>query len=103
MVYTAIVDFDWDVEKSAANAAKHGISFEVAITAFDDPFQLRAPDPKHSSPSEKREWLIGKADVGILVIIFTIRLPGNVFRIISARKTNRRERRQYEQSKGIPF
>ncbi len=103
MVYTEIVDFDWDVKKAEVNAAKHGIAFAVAITAFDDPFQLRAPAPKHSSPSEKREWLIGKADVGVLVIIFTIRLPGNIFRIISARRANRRERSQYEQSKGIPF
>ncbi|MEK7745899.1 MAG: BrnT family toxin, partial [Elusimicrobiota bacterium] len=62
-------------KKSEANAVKHGISFEAAVTAFDDPFQLRAPDPKHSSPGEKREWLIGKADMGVLVIIFTIRLP----------------------------
>ncbi len=97
------MEFDWDVKKSETNAVKHGISFEAAVTAFDDPFQLRAPDPKHSSPSEKREWLIGKADMGVLVIIFTIRLPGNIFRIISARKANRRERRQYERSKGIPF
>jgi len=95
--------FTWDVKKGEANAAKHGISFEVAITAFDDPFQLRAPDLKHSSPSEKREWLIGEADAGVLVIIFTIRQQGNIFRIISARKANRRERRQYEQNKGVPF
>ncbi|MBI4802738.1 MAG: BrnT family toxin [Elusimicrobia bacterium] len=95
------MDFIWDVKKDEANVAKHGISFKIAITAFDDPFQLRAPDLKHSSPSEKREWLIGEADVGVLVIIFTIRQPGNIFRIISARKANRRERRQYEQNKGI--
>lgn len=95
------MDFTWDVKKDEANAAKHGISFKVAITAFDDPFQLRAHDIKHSRPGEKREWLIGEADVGVLVIIFTIRQPGNIFRIISARKANRRERRQYEQNKGI--
>ena len=101
MVYTIIMDFTWDVKKGEANAAKHGVSFTVAITAFDDPFQLRAPDHKHSSPGEKRQWLIGEADIGVLVIVFTIREPGNVFRIISARKTNRRERRQYEENKRI--
>lgn len=97
------MDFTWDIKKGEANAVKHGISFKVAITAFDDPFQLRAPDLKHSSLSEKREWLIGEADVGVLVIIFTIRQPGNIFRIISARKANRRERRQYEQNKRLPI
>jgi len=103
MVYTIITDFTWDARKIEANAVKHGILFKVAITAFDDPFQLRASDLKHSSPGEKREWLIGEADAGVLVIIFTIRQPGNIFRIISTRKANRRERRQYAQNKGIPF
>ncbi|HAH32893.1 MAG TPA: hypothetical protein DCL44_11335 [Elusimicrobia bacterium] len=37
------------------------------------------------------------------MIVFTIREPGDVFRIISARKANRSERRQYEQNKGIPL
>ena len=97
------MNFTWDVKEGEANATKHGISFTVAITAFDNPFQLRAADLKHSSPSEKRQWLIGEADVGVLVIVFTIREPGNVFRIISARKANRSERRQYEQNKGIPL
>ena len=93
------MNFAWDAKKDEANAAKHGISFTAAITAFDDPFQLRAHDIKHSSHGEKREWLIGEADVGVLVIVFTIRQPGNIFRVISARKANRRERRQYEQNK----
>ncbi|MHB0997316.1 MAG: BrnT family toxin [Elusimicrobiales bacterium] len=97
------MNFTWDVKKDEANAVKHGLSFAAAITAFDDPFQLRAHDAKHSSPDEKREWLIGAADIGVLVVIFTIRQPGNIFRIISARSANRRERRQYEQNKGIPF
>ena len=95
------MDFTWDLKKGEANAIKHGISFNAAITAFDDPFQLRAPDLKHSTPSEIRQWLIGKADVGILVVIFTIRQPGNVYRVISARKANRGEKRQYEENKRI--
>lgn len=35
------------------------IDFEVAITAFDDPYALIAPDEKHSTSDEIREWLIG--------------------------------------------
>lgn len=80
MVYTVIKDFEWD-----------------------DPFQLRAEDAKHSSPSEKREWLIGAADIGVVVVVFTIRRPRDICRIISARKAKRRERRQYEQLKRIPL
>jgi len=31
------VRVEWDDRKAAANQAKHGISFAMAITAFDDP------------------------------------------------------------------
>lgn len=94
--------FEWDERKAAGNVAKHGISFDVAITAFDDPFALVAPDPSHSTTAEERRWLIGEADTGVLVIVFTIRAAGDVYRIISARRANRRERRRYEHNKGIP-
>jgi len=29
--------FEWDPVKAAANSAKHGVSFEEACTAFQDP------------------------------------------------------------------
>ncbi|MBI4212629.1 MAG: BrnT family toxin [Deltaproteobacteria bacterium] len=91
--------FVWDDRKAEANKSKHGISFEEAITAFDDPCALRAPDEKHSTPTETREWLIGEADTGhVLVVVFTERLKKDVYRIISARRASRRERRLYENS-----
>jgi uncharacterized DUF497 family protein len=100
LVYTENVKVDWDQNKAEQNLKKHGISFEVAITAFDDPFALITLDEKHSK-SEKREWLLGQSDSGVLVVIFTVRKPGNIFRLISARKANRKERKQYEQIKNI--
>jgi uncharacterized protein len=72
-----------------------------AITAFDDPYALIAPDPGHSSADEVREWLIGESDRGVLVVVFTIRQPGNVCRIISARPANRREKKKYGESKRV--
>jgi uncharacterized DUF497 family protein len=95
------VRFEWDDRKARANRAKHDISFEEAITAFDDPFALVAMDTRHSTPNEERTWLIGAADVGVLVIIYTIREAGEVLRIISARRASRRERRRYEEARGI--
>jgi uncharacterized DUF497 family protein len=90
--------FEWDAAKSAANLKKHGVSFELAITAFDDPRALVAPDLKHSTTAESREWLIGEADGGkVLVVVFTKRLQGQVYRVISARRASRRERKQYEE------
>jgi uncharacterized DUF497 family protein len=92
---------EWDPKKDTANQKKHGIAFSDAITVFDDPFALIAPDPEHSTELERREWIIGDADLGILVVIFTIRDPGSIYRIISARPANRKERKQYEESKRI--
>ncbi|MCY4644488.1 MAG: BrnT family toxin [Bacteriovoracales bacterium] len=95
--------FDWDESKAKKNFQKHGISFPLAVTVFDDPFALIAPDDRHSSRMEKREWIIGKADRGILVVVFTKRLYGRIYRIISARKANKKERETYENYKRIPI
>ena len=92
--------FEWDVQKARSNLSKHCISFELAITVFDDPFALIAPDDKHSV-SEDREWIIGKSDSGVLVVVFTKRERGKILRIISARRANKRERELYEQYKRI--
>jgi len=35
----------WDPNKAAANRAKHGLSFELAVRVFDDPFHASKPDP----------------------------------------------------------
>ena|SRR3990167_4032931 len=96
------MDFSWDPKKGSANRRKHGISFKLAITAFDDPYALIAVDHRHSTGSETREWLIGESDAGLIVIIFTKRVRGRVYRIISARRANRRERGLYEEYKRIP-
>ncbi len=31
------VRFEWDRDKAAANSRKHGVSFDEASTAFNDP------------------------------------------------------------------
>ncbi|MGD0100490.1 MAG: BrnT family toxin [Acidobacteriota bacterium] len=93
--------FEWDAGKARRNFHKHGITFDRAITAFDDPFALIAPDEKHSSTGEIREWLIGESDNGVLVVVFTRREEGQVCRVISARRASRRERISYEEFKRV--
>jgi len=95
--------FDWDEKKAVGNKTKHGVSFADAITAFDDPFALIEKDAIHSNAPEIREQLIGESQAGVLVVIFTIREAGTVYRIISARKASRKERRFYEEAKGVPI
>jgi uncharacterized protein len=33
--------FQWDTEKAAVNAAKHGVTFEEACLPFDDPLAVK--------------------------------------------------------------
>jgi uncharacterized DUF497 family protein len=96
MVYTVFTRFEWDSRKARSNLAKHGVSFELAMTVFDDPYGLVAIDDTHSTPVEEREWRIGKSDEGMLVVVFTKRDQGRIYRLISARRANRRERQRYE-------
>ncbi|MEK7357902.1 MAG: BrnT family toxin, partial [Bdellovibrionota bacterium] len=63
-----MMKFEWDDRKAEANQKKHGVSFELAVTVFDDPNALIAPDEKHSTPQETREWIIGLSDNGVLVV-----------------------------------
>lgn len=95
------MQFEWDDGKARRNIHKHGIPFDRAITAFDDPFALVAPDDKHSSTGEIREWLIGESDDGVFVVVFTRRQGEQVYRIISARRASRRERKNYEEFKRV--
>ena len=43
-VYTEWV-FGWDPRKAEANAAKHGVSFDEAVTVFLDPEAFDGPGP----------------------------------------------------------
>ena len=88
------MEFDWDNNKATNNRAKHDVSFYEASTVFGDPLALTFSDPDHSD-DETRYITIGISDEGrLLFISHTDRM--NSIRIISARKTTRRERRLYE-------
>jgi uncharacterized DUF497 family protein len=88
--------FEWDPAKAEANVKKHGVSFEEAATAFQDPLARIHADPDHSK-QEPREILIGhSARQRLLLVAFTDR-RGRL-RLISAREVTRRERRDYEES-----
>jgi hypothetical protein len=90
-----MLKFVWDREKTAANLAKHGVDFEDAITAFDDPLSITILDPDHSQQGE-RFLLVGHSRAGrLLVIAHTER--GNEIRLINARPATRRERQKYEE------
>ncbi len=87
--------FEWDPAKSAANLAKHGISFEQACLIFEGPV-LTATD-RRMDYGELREVSIGMAaGIVCLTVVHTDR--AGTTRLISARRANRAERSRYEQA-----
>ena len=94
--------FEWDPVKAAANRRKHGVSFEIAMRAFADPFALTEQD--HIEGGEARRRTLGMVEGRVLLLVaHTFRDEDEdgdaieVIRIISARAADRRERRRYEQ------
>lgn len=88
--------FSWDEAKNRANRRKHGISFEEALTAFDDTHALGSYDPGHSE-DEDRYYLIGMTTrLRILLICHCYREDETTIRIISARKANGQETQAYQ-------
>ncbi|MFB3920762.1 MAG: BrnT family toxin [Terriglobia bacterium] len=91
------IRFEWDERKAAQNQRKHGVSFDEATTVFSDPLSATIPDPLHSPHGEERFVTMGlSAKQNLLVVVHLD--SGETIRIISARRTTRRERRNYEKA-----
>ena len=90
--------FEWDARKAAANAAKHGVTFDDAVTVFVDANALDGPDLAHSEAEPRYLRLGTAADGRVLMVAYTIRRRANVetIRLISARCASRRERAAYQ-------
>jgi uncharacterized DUF497 family protein len=89
-----LMSYEWDDNKNAINLAKHGVSFEDARRAFEDPQRIILEDRKHTTSSEERRYCIGHDGRGILTVRYTIR-DGNI-RIFGAGYW-REGKRHYEQ------
>ena len=89
------LSFEWDERKAAANAKKHGVSFEEAKSAFLDERAKLIDDPDHSEDEERFVLLGISSTLRLLVVCHCYRGAGNVIRIISARKANASESKFY--------
>jgi uncharacterized DUF497 family protein len=86
--------FEWDEAKNRANKRKHRVSFEEAETVFLDDWGVLIKD---AEDDEERFILIGTSGATrVLLVCHTYRSRDQVIRLISARRANRTERRQYE-------
>jgi len=87
-------EFEWDDDKAAANARKHGVTFEEARGVFRDPWAIELVDDR-AAYGEDRFVLIGMTQSRVLVVVYVLREQRN--RIISARKAEPNERRAYHE------
>ena len=86
--------FEWDEAKNRENKRKHRVSFEEAETVFLDDLGALIEDEEEG---EERFVLMGmSAAWRVLVVSHTYRARDQVIRLISARRANRAERRDYD-------
>lgn len=95
------VTFEWDDSKAVANVRKHGVSFDLARTVFNDPLLLTVADLEHSATQE-RWFSVGRSHNGsVLSVVYLwseVEAALTEIRIISARKATQNEIRHYEGS-----
>jgi uncharacterized DUF497 family protein len=88
----------WDPEKAKKNLEKHGVSFALAERALGDPLCISVPDPY---PNEERWRTLGSPSAHGIVVLYVVHTwpedKDGVGRIISARKAESHERRDYEE------
>jgi uncharacterized protein len=94
--------FQWDPDKAKSNRQKHGVSFELAMRVFADPFCLTTQDRVENG--EIRWQSLGLVEgVLVLIVAHTVKETDEsgieIIRIISARKAEPKERKRYEQSR----
>ena len=87
--------FAWDPAKSARNLAKRHFDFAFASLIFEAPILERIDARREYG--EERRIAIGMADRIPITLVYTERAEGVevVRRIISARVSNRHERKAY--------
>jgi len=89
------MEFEWAENKNKLNKEKHDIEFNDAKEVFNDPKRTNSED-KRKDYGEKRWITIGKVANVFLTVVYTGR---DAIRIISARRSNSKERNEYNYNK----
>jgi uncharacterized protein len=87
--------FEWDEAKNRTNLRKHGFDFSEAEAMFRGALLVR-PDTREDY--DEKRWLgIGMIRSRFAFVAFA-ELPNDTVRIISLRKANHEERKEYEEA-----
>lgn len=90
-----MLNVEWNEKKAEANFKKHGVSFDEAVSALQDPLAVTFEDD--GEYREVRELTIGHSYRQRLILVVHTEREGETIRIISARRATKRERQQYEE------
>ena len=85
--------FTWNPRKAKSNAAKHGVTFEEAISVFADPLAVMVEDPRHP----ERSHLVGESGMRRVLVTVFVEMSEDHVHIINARRATTHERRRYEE------
>jgi uncharacterized DUF497 family protein len=92
-MHDKIMNVIWDERKAYANSKKHRVSFEEATSSLLDPMGLVSEDP--DAEGEYRFIVVGMScNLRLLTVCYAVP-DEETIRIISARKSTRREEATY--------
>jgi uncharacterized DUF497 family protein len=83
--------FEWDERKRASNLAKHGVDFRRMEALFES--RLVEIEDDRQDYGETRFTVFGEIEGRVYAVVYTWR--GSNRRIISARRANGREQKDY--------
>ena len=89
------IRFEWDEKKNKENIRKHGVPFDEAQTVFLDENAMRFFDPDHSQDEDRFIMLGMSFRLRVLVVCHCHRKDDTVIRIVSARKADKHEAKNY--------
>lgn len=84
--------FEWDEDKASLNLAKHGVSFEEALTVFRS-----VTIEKSDARDVDRIITIGFSSSARILTVVTTETVGDRIRIISARKATPAEHAEFSE------
>lgn len=87
-----MLEFEWDNEKNKSNIEKHGLNFEDVDLVFNESFIVLLDERKDYQ--ENRCLGYGLVKGRLFQVVFTRRVKK--IRIISFRKSNKKEIKKYE-------
>lgn len=91
------MEFEWDEHKRQITLLERGVDFIDAVLIWDDPFRQERVDARKEY-GETRYQTIGKSQLGILFVVYTVRIYSEgrpINRIISVRPAKQMEIEQY--------